>query len=465
MYHALKSRRLSRRLTLLAAPLLALALLLSLAARPAAAGTYTNPRVVGAADPFITYQNGTYYLLGTSLSNDIRIWSSPSLATLGSGGYTSVYNTGSFYESAELYTFNGLWYIYYTQYPNTVQVLESNGSNPLGGYHAKATLTTNTYDATLLQMPGGQLYLLGSTYGTLVIQPLSNPYTTSGGQTTIAHIDQGWESGVIEAPEALWHNGQLNILYTSGGYNQSNYAVGSLHFNGGDPTNAGSYSKLPGPLFTQNPSAGVYDAGVATPFSSPDGRQTYFCYSDYPSQGAPDSQRSILAQPLSFDGNNNPVFGSAIGPGHAIPLPSGDPGNGSRLLVPGDKVSFQALANGEYVCADNEGTSPLIANRTAVGQWETFTVVDAGNGNIGLQSMANGEYVCADNAGSSPLIANRTAVGPWETFTEVDEGGNNVALRAMANGEYVCADNAGASPLIANRTAVCQWETFTVQTH
>ena len=85
--------------------------------------------------------------------------------------------------------------------------------------------------------------------------------------------------------------------------------------------------------------------------------------------------------------------------------------------------------------------------------------------NISFQSLANGEYVCADNAGASPLIANRTAVGPWETFTEVDQGGSNVALKAMANGEYVCADNAGASPLIANRTAIGSWETFTVQTH
>ena len=85
-------------------------------------------------------------------------------------------------------------------------------------------------------------------------------------------------------------------------------------------------------------------------------------------------------------------------------------------LTPGTSVSLQAQANGKYVCADNAGTSPLIANRTAVGSYETFTVVNAGGGNVALQAQANGEYVCADNAGASPLIANRTAVGPWETF-------------------------------------------------
>ena len=35
---------------------------------------------------------------------------------------------------------------------------------------------------------------------------------------------------------------------------------------------------------------------------------------------------------------------------------------------------------------------------------------------ISLRAHANNDYVTADNAGSSPLIANRTAIGPWEEF-------------------------------------------------
>ena len=79
---------------------------------------------------------------------------------------------------------------------------------------------------------------------------------------------------------------------------------------------------------------------------------------------------------------------------------------------------------------------------------------------ISLRARANSRYVCAENAGASPLIANRTAIGPWEQFDLVDLAGGNVALRARVNGLYVCADNAGAAPLIANRTAVGVWETF-----
>jgi hypothetical protein len=134
----------------------------------------------------------------------------------------------------------------------------------------------------------------------------------------------------------------------------------------------------------------------------------------------------------------------------------------TKKLVSGSIVSLKAMANNDYVSAANAGSSPLIANRTSVGQGESYQVVDAGNGNIALIALANNDYVCADSGGSSPLIANRTSFGLWETYTELDAGNGNTALRALANNKIVCADNAGASPLIANRNAVGGWETFTV---
>ncbi len=127
-------------------------------------------------------------------------------------------------------------------------------------------------------------------------------------------------------------------------------------------------------------------------------------------------------------------------------------------------TSIKALANNLWVCADNYGNNPLIANRTSVGTWETYDVIDLGNHNIGLRAHANNLYVCADNAGSSPLIANRTAIGGWETYQVVPVPGG-LALKAAANGLYVCADNYGNAPLIANRTSPSGWETFQFYLH
>jgi hypothetical protein len=79
-------------------------------------------------------------------------------------------------------------------------------------------------------------------------------------------------------------------------------------------------------------------------------------------------------------------------------------------------VSLRSLANNMIVTADNAGASPLIANRTAVGTWETFQLINNSNGTVSLFALADSRYVTADNAGAAPLIANRTAIGTWEQF-------------------------------------------------
>jgi hypothetical protein len=89
--------------------------------------------------------------------------------------------------------------------------------------------------------------------------------------------------------------------------------------------------------------------------------------------------------------------------------------------TPSGVVSLRAHANNEYVSADNTGASPLIANRTAIGSWESFDLINNADGSISLRSHANSEYVSADNAGANPLIANRTAIGGWESFDLIND--------------------------------------------
>jgi len=123
-------------------------------------------------------------------------------------------------------------------------------------------------------------------------------------------------------------------------------------------------------------------------------------------------------------------------------------------------VSLRAHANNLIVSADQAGAAPLIANRTAIGPWEQFDLIDRGGGNVALRARANNMYVCAENAGAGALIANRTAIGAWETFQLIRNPNGSVSFRAQANNMLVTADNAGAAPLIANRTAIGPWEEF-----
>ncbi|HLK43674.1 MAG TPA: lectin, partial [Thermoleophilia bacterium] len=125
-------------------------------------------------------------------------------------------------------------------------------------------------------------------------------------------------------------------------------------------------------------------------------------------------------------------------------------------------ISLRAAVNNDYVTAENAGASPLIANRTAIGTWEEFDLINNADGSISFRAHANNMYVCADNAGASPLIANRTAIGAWESFTLIHNANGTISLQSHANNMYVTAENAGASSLIANRTAIGLWEQFTL---
>lgn len=129
-------------------------------------------------------------------------------------------------------------------------------------------------------------------------------------------------------------------------------------------------------------------------------------------------------------------------------------------LPTGRIVSLRSRANNQYVCAENAGADPLIANRTAIGDWERFDLLDLGGGAVALRARVNGRYVCAENAGANALIANRTAVGPWETFQRVNNSDGTTSLRAQANNLYVSTGNAGTAPLIANRTTIGPSESF-----
>src|SRR6185295_8672329 len=75
----------------------------------------------------------------------------------------------------------------------------------------------------------------------------------------------------------------------------------------------------------------------------------------------------------------------------------------------GQIIWLRASANSLFVSADqNRGAfAPLFADRTSVGAWEQFQVVDAGGGFIALRSVGTGRYVSADtNRGAfAPLVA------------------------------------------------------------
>ena len=139
----------------------------------------------------------------------------------------------------------------------------------------------------------------------------------------------------------------------------------------------------------------------------------------------------------------------------------GNSGSSSSIVPPSGSrvVALRSNANNKFVCADNFGNNPLIANRDEASDWEKFDLVRINGNEVALKSHANGQYVCAEDGGNRPLIANRSSVDGWETFTMIDRGNGKVAFKAV-NGKFVCADDYGNKELTANRDSADAWETF-----
>lgn len=150
----------------------------------------------------------------------------------------------------------------------------------------------------------------------------------------------------------------------------------------------------------------------------------------------------------------------------------GDPGNGTYT------TAFQS-SGGFFVVAENGGGSVVNANRTGVGPWETFTLIDQNGGNLESGDLVNiqtvgGFFVVAEGGGGDVVNANRSSAGTWETFRIEKVGGGGgigsgdaISLQAFngwsgGGGNFVVAEGGGGSVVNANRGGVGPWETFTI---
>lgn len=154
----------------------------------------------------------------------------------------------------------------------------------------------------------------------------------------------------------------------------------------------------------------------------------------------------------------------------------GDPGSGTYT------AAFRTVG-GYYVVAEGGGGDVVNANRTAIGSWETFSIIDLNGGSlesgdfVNIRSVA-GYYVVAESGGDDVVNCNRTVPLSWETFriAKVSGGttaggtigsGDAISLQAAngwsgGGGNYVVAEDGGGNVVNANRSAVASWETFTI---
>jgi hypothetical protein len=84
-------------------------------------------------------------------------------------------------------------------------------------------------------------------------------------------------------------------------------------------------------------------------------------------------------------------------------------------VLPGD-VSANQRVHGDFMWRQ-------FYNMVRAATRPTAPVTSAGSTGtvLSLRALANNLIVTADNAGASALIANRTAIGSWEQFTLISD--------------------------------------------
>ncbi|BBN17120.1 hypothetical protein MPTK1_7g12150 [Marchantia polymorpha subsp. ruderalis] len=131
-------------------------------------------------------------------------------------------------------------------------------------------------------------------------------------------------------------------------------------------------------------------------------------------------------------------------------------------LEPGNTVALRTrLPANTYVSANNYAspfhTNSLAANRAAVGQYESFSVENAGSGKIYLKCNGNnggGQKYCRfDSSLNNELLCDQTTPGVTSQFTEVDVGNAASGLIA-SNGLFVRTDAGSSYKLKADQSSV-----------
>ena len=287
-----------------------------------------NP-ILDHADPFITPHpvNGQYLLLATS-GNNMTIWSGPTVDTVAAHAKVVFMPTKELRElwSPTIWHMEGRWWIYFTARvlgkEHAIYVLESDTDDVLGTYSFKGALDLKgraSIDPSVLTLNGVN-YLMFVTVDSganeIHMIRLRTPMQPVGAASLIAQPEYAWEKGagstknypVDEGPTALYHAGRIFIVFSASDTASPKYCLGLMTFRGGDPLQAASWVKSPGPVFEASPEHGIWGPGRGTFAVGRDGTD-WLLYAAKSSDAPMAQGRAVREQKFTWKMDGTPDFG------------------------------------------------------------------------------------------------------------------------------------------------------------
>ena len=318
--------------------------------------SFVNPLLVTGPDPWVVQHNGIYYFCRTTGRN-IQLMATDRMSRLGEAKPVTVWtppDTGMYARelwAPEMHYINHKWYIYFAADDGNndhhrMFVLENASADPLSWnwvFKGKVADPTNKWaiDGSVF-LYKKQLYMIWAGWKgdqnirqNIYIARLKNPWTIEGKRVMLSTPEYDWEKHgslhglpmVNEGPEILKSPaGRLFLVYSASGCWTDYYSLGMLSLKeNGNPMKAADWQKSNHPVFAGDPRAGVYAPGHNGFFKSPDGKEDWIIYhaNDRPGQGC-GNFRSPRMQPVHWNADGTPDFGSPVSAGQKLPVPSGE---------------------------------------------------------------------------------------------------------------------------------------------
>jgi GH43 family beta-xylosidase len=320
-------------------------------------GTFRNPLKPVGPDPWLTYDDGWYYL-STTTGASVKMRRAKHLAELKDAPDVVVWKDDDASRNRQVWApeFHRIptgkdaqkarWYLYYTASDGVgahhrMYVAESAGVDPMGPYTFKAKLQTDPEDAffaidgSVLRLPDGALYFLwcgrpAPTGQGVYLSRMANPWTLTGARV---HLPAGGFgcSEVREAPVTLVRDKKVLLFYSACDTGKPDYKLGLLTADvHSDLMNPASWKQHPTPVFTRADRNGVFGPGHNFFFTSPDGKEDWIVYHAKTTSAYTYAGRSTRAQPFTWNPDGTPNLGSPRALYADIPVPSGETVTGHK---------------------------------------------------------------------------------------------------------------------------------------
>lgn len=117
--------------------------------------------------------------------------------------------------------------------------------------------------------------------------------------------------------------------------------------------------------------------------------------------------------------------------------------------------------NNKYLSSNNGDSRGVTADRSSIGRYEYFRVIDLGNNKIALKG-SNNKYLSVRTEQGNKILFTANYIGSQEIFALENKSGNTV-LKGF-NGKYVSSNN-GDRPATCDRSRIGSQELFKLASH